>query len=103
MSRAVGVAERDVSGRQKGNAVWPLRVRVRMGAAGERGPAAPRHPPAWVRVVGSEAAAAAPALCLANYCIVAESVRVLIRLSSCSRRGLPDVFRDAVQNLPLAV
>lgn len=70
LSHAVGVAERDVSDQQKGNAVLPLRVRVPMGAAGEGGPAAPRHPPAWVRAVGSEAAAAAPVLCLADYCII---------------------------------
>lgn len=71
LNHAIGVVERDVSDQQKGYTVLPLRVRVPMGAAGEGGPADPCHTPAWVRVVGSEAAAAAPLLCLANYCIIA--------------------------------
>lgn len=60
LSQAVGVVERDHSDQQRRSTVLALLVHVPMGAAGVGGPTAPCHPPAWVRAVGSKAAAAAP-------------------------------------------
>lgn len=60
LSHAVGVVEGDVLDQQKWNAVLPLCVCVPR----EGDPSAPGFPPAWVQMVGSEAASAMPLLCL---------------------------------------